>query len=153
MTDRVSNPNTMSHWVGKDVSEVLKPFYSYVNGFHSMALKNCYLYMNVGLEIVPSFMVKNERITLPTVEVYDLKAGTKQGVRFGFVFRSPLPCIVHTNYLIFHRKQLEAKEIVVRKQEAKRKYAINNLLFFTIDDDAVLISNMEKNGFIDSLES
>jgi hypothetical protein len=146
------NDLTLSYWLGKDVSELLEPYYRYTKGFHVLPVKNCYLYLNSALEVSPSYVIKNERLKLPAAEVYDLKAGSKQGVRFGFLIRSPLPCKADKNYLIFYRKQIDPKEIVLEKHEAHRKYQIGELLFFAIDDDAVMISKVEKSDFIDSLE-
>ena len=147
------NPLTMSAWVGKDISEFLDPYYNYTAGFHALPLKNCYLYMTVGLKVTPSFFVQNERIKMPAVELYDLKAGSKQGVRFGFIIRSPLLCLHSKNYLLFYRKQIDPKEIVQKQREAQRKYHIGNLLFFALEDEAVFISQVESGPFIESLEA
>lgn len=146
------NPNTMSARIGQDITDMLKPYYPYTRGFHKLDLKNCYLYLTQSLEVVPSFFIKNDRVVLPTVELYDLKAGSKQGVRFGFIFRSPLPCVYTKNYLLFHRKQIDTKEVVVKGRTATRNYHIGDLLFFTLQDDAVLVSNLEHNSFTESLE-
>jgi hypothetical protein len=101
----------------------------------------------------PTYLVRNDRLALPNVELYDVKAGAKQGMRCGFVIRSPLPCVYDRSYLLFHRHHTDPKEIVLTKQAAARNYSIENLQFFTLQDDAVLISKLEKGVFTDFLET
>lgn len=143
---------TLSSWLRDDCSDLIAPYLPYPNGFHSAVQNGC-LFLTAPIGLKPSYAVLNDRIKLPSANVYDLKAGTRQGVRFGFLFHSPLRMLIERDYVVFYRKQFDVRQCVVSGQSAKRKYQIGKLLFFVLDDDALLISHAVEDGFSEQLES
>ena len=148
-TDRLSD------WLNRDISQLISPYQRYVDGFHSIPIKKSFLFLNKSFENVPTYLVKNDRLSMPLVNIYDVKAGSKTGLRYGFVFYTTVDTHFSKDFLIVSRRQVEAKQIVLNKQLARRHYYIDNLLFFSIDDDALLITKTanKDSKFIKSLEA
>lgn len=127
-----------SEWLDQNNLEAFQRYKSLVGTFITLEdRKHCHLWLSTWIDTKALWVVENTRLTLPLIRIYDVKLGDKNGIRVGFLFRSPLPFVKADSYLIFYRSSIP---VDIGTDEAVRRYVVGQLLFFELGDNAVMIS-------------
>lgn len=93
----------------------------------------------------------NSRIHLPSVNVQRITL--HGGIGLGFVFVTPLSAKLMGRSLLLHRPSIDVGWLIANNPKAKRTYRIQNkLLFFVLDDDAVMINSYQPEKLYEMLE-
>ena len=110
-------------------------------------------FLNQEVLLRPIVMTAAEYIRLPSVKVYELRVGSNDGIVVGMGFHSPLQCRVDTYYVMYYRPQFDPEHALRTNTKAKKKYDVGNLMFYYMEDEAVLITKMEFNKVTEMLEA
>lgn len=154
--DETERPLLINEWEDRDQFELTKLYSTQLRKFQRLEhLKNCYIWLESWIE-QPGAHVwysRNTRLILGSaIQLYDIKFGSPQGIRLGYVIRTPLSVKLADSYFIAYRKALDLDADIRDKAEAQRKYNINGLLFFTLRDESFMMSALPEQELSDYLD-
>ena len=138
-----SNPK----WDKLDVTEQVKPFSQTVKSFHKLQMGRiaAAIYLNspafgpVVLEHIPEFHHN-------TLEVYNLRVG-HDGVRIGYLFRSPLRIKCDPYFVMFIKRGLNPiNDVIKHPVSVEKRYVLQEELVFHTHETGYLITRVEDNG-------
>jgi hypothetical protein len=115
---------------------------------------NCYLWLNRWIEGDTPVLIVQNSMDLPAVQVYDVRFGVSNGIRLGFMFRTPLHVTLEPEYLIACRHNADVIGTAMELTSSECKYRVGGLLLYTVGDIGVMACKSTVNDEnVDYLES
>ncbi len=143
-----------AEWSGMSHTKMCARYSGSLNSFHRLDnLLNCWLWMTKWIESSAPVLAVSSPIKLPAVSLYELRLGATNGIRLGFIIRTPLDVLNAQSYLLMHRRQdplVDCRSLVA----AECVYRLGGLLFFSVEDNGVLlVRNPQEPRETDYLET
>jgi hypothetical protein len=101
---------------------------------------HCYLWLNRWIPGKEPVMLVPNAMKLPAVQVYDVRHSAANGIRLGFMFRTPLQVVLEPEYMLAHRRNVDAISSALEQIGSECKYRVGGLLIYSVDDLGVLVS-------------
>lgn len=113
-----------------DATQQLQDYQSTPNIFHTLGYKptaGAVIFNKHSTIKAPLILSHSKKLSIPSLDVYNVCIGHVAGLSIGFLFHSPLELKSDFFYLVFHRKNVNVQKMPV----LEKRFVAENLIMYS----------------------